>query len=218
MCFCSGDPVDKDPRANYNARQWETGMCYAPCNNCIGCIGGLFCHCCCNCYLRYAALNGDMSKYTCCQGYVCPSCTKCFDSCAHCCPWPCLFLESFLCCSCSLSGTRMYVQDERQIITDPCDNRIIRCNNCLQCLACICDILACFCESIRGLACIIRLIANIAYLITMACMTAQVHLELNRHPTAHDYGGATAVIGHQPQFQQHPPAPQGAYGKPAGYH
>ena len=47
------------------------------------------------------------------------------------CPWPCLCLEAMLCQSCAVSATRIYVQDERQIITDPCDNRIIvaRCHS-----------------------------------------------------------------------------------------
>ena len=36
-------------------------------------------------------------------------------------------MQVWWCCSCAISATRIYVQVERQIQTDPCDNRIIVC-------------------------------------------------------------------------------------------
>jgi len=37
--------------------------------------------------------------------------------------WPLLCCEAFCCEGCAISGTRIYLQEERQIVTDPCDNR-----------------------------------------------------------------------------------------------
>ena len=34
--LCSGAPHDDDPRKGLSARNWETGMCHAPCNNLPG--------------------------------------------------------------------------------------------------------------------------------------------------------------------------------------
>lgn len=50
------------------------GMMWAGCANPLGCcIGCTFCPCCA-CHLRHLALQGDMSKYKCCQGYICWNC------------------------------------------------------------------------------------------------------------------------------------------------
>ena len=66
-----------------------------------------------------------LPRYTCCQGYICTRCMSSTDDLARSCPWLCLCFETFFCPSCAVSSTRLYVQDERQLITDPCDNRII---------------------------------------------------------------------------------------------
>lgn len=191
MCiFCSGDPVENDPRIHLQARQWETGMMHSCCANPGGCIGATLCTPCCACYLRDKALQGDYTKYKCCQGYVCGQCSSCIP-CQDSCPQFCLCLEVWLCMSCAISATRIYVQDERQIVTDPCDNRIIRFNNCMQLLSCICDILAIFFAELREAAAIIDLIADIVYCTVQACMQAQTHHELRLHPTVNDYGAIT---------------------------
>ncbi len=49
-------------------------------------------------------------------------------------------LQSFCCHNLAVSSTRMYVMDKYQLHSDPCDRRIIRCNNCIQCAACICAV------------------------------------------------------------------------------
>eukprot|EP00045_Choanoeca_perplexa_P022984 m.11542 g.11542 ORF g.11542 m.11542 type:complete len:205 (+) comp9840_c0_seq1:61-675(+) len=189
MAFlCSGKPVEGDPYAQ-KARQWETGMLRSCCNNPLGCCGAIICAPCCVCYLRKEALNGDWSKYSCCQGFVCGKCASCIPM-QQSCPQLCLCLEAICCESCAISGTRMYVQAERQIQSDPCDNRIIRFTNCMQCLSCICNILACFDDSFRELARIIDLIADVIYCMVQACMQAQTHHELKLHPTVNDYGSA----------------------------
>lgn len=72
-------------------------------------------------------------------------------------------------------------------MSDPCDNRIIRFNNCIQILACICSILAIFFEELREIAECINLIADIVYYITSGCMQAQTFIELDKYPTVESY-------------------------------
>ncbi|EGD75471.1 hypothetical protein PTSG_06545 [Salpingoeca rosetta] len=206
-CLCDGSPVeDKRGLYKYNARQWETSMLHAGCNQPLGCLAAMCFPCCCAMYLRYKALNEDMSKYSCCQGFICPSITKCFPG-QDDCPWCCLCLEVTLCESCAISATRIYVQVERQIITDPCDNRIIRFNNFMQILSCVCNILAIFIDGLDALAALIDLIADIVYCLTQACMQAQTFHELKLHPTATDYDGVSGgAITQQPKMQQQHPA------------
>jgi len=146
------------------------------------------------------------------------------DDMARQCPWFCLTLETIICPGFASSSTRLYVQDERQIVTDPCDNRIIRFNNLLQLLRCICDVLAICFGDLRPIAELIRLFAELVYLITQACIQAQTHLELERHPTAMDYGAAVVVQPKPqalPQAQGYPPPggypPQGYPANPQGY-
>lgn len=74
--------------------------------------------------------------------------------------------------------------DERNLQPDPWDNRIIRCNNCLQALSCICDLLSLCLTDLREFARILRCISNTAYLITQGCMTAQVNFELKEGGTS----------------------------------
>ena len=108
------------------------------------CLSGFCCHCCSQYYLRNKALGGDMSRYVCCQGYMNNPCFQ-GGSCGEgSCPEVCLCMESFLCFSCAVSSTRAYVMDTRNITPDPCDNRIIRFNNCIQLLSCVFDIIGIF--------------------------------------------------------------------------
>jgi hypothetical protein len=217
--LCSGDPVEDDPYIGFSAREWETGMMKSCCANPLGCCVSMFFPCCCAFYLRYKALNGDWSKYSCCQGFICGNCMKSVPG-QEDCPQLCLCCEVTFCESCAISATRVYVQVERQIKTDPCDNRIIRFNNCMQILSCICNILAIFFDGLDQLAAIIDLIADIVYCLTQACMQAQTHHELKLHPTVNDYGAGGGkpgghAIGGASGF---PPAQQqGGYPQQQGY-
>lgn len=76
------------------------------------------------------------------EGYY--DCCGFGNNCCHerSCPTLCLCCESFLCNSCAISASRMYVMERYQLSSDPCDYRLIRINNCCQILACICNILA----------------------------------------------------------------------------
>jgi hypothetical protein len=60
--------------------------------------------------------------------------------------------------------------------SEPCDYRLIRINNCLQMLACLCSILAIIDSSFSALANLINNIADLFYHIVSGCMTAQVFL------------------------------------------
>jgi len=78
-----------------------------------------------------------------------------------------------------MSATKIVIQDHYNITTDPCDVRLIRFNNCMQCLACFCEIMALFNRSFRDLAQIVRCAADITFITMMGCMVAQVKEEIN---------------------------------------
>jgi len=68
--------------------------------------------------------------------------------------------------------------DAKGLMSDPCDRRIIRCNNCMQLLACVCQILSIFCGELRELAQLIRCVADITYCTIQACFAAQINFEV----------------------------------------
>ncbi|MBA0744362.1 hypothetical protein Gogos_006989, partial [Gossypium gossypioides] len=88
--------------------------------------------------LRKRALYNDMSRYTCCAGYM-PCSGRCGESK---CPEFCLCTEVFLCFGNSVASTRFLLQDEFNIQTTKCDNCIIGFMFCLQQVACIFSIVA----------------------------------------------------------------------------
>lgn len=144
--------------------------------------------------LRHKVLRGDMSKYTCCQGYFNICCIKGGalgeQSCPHC----CLCLEACLCHNLAVSASRMYVMDEKNLSSDPCDRRIIRINNCCQCFACIFSLIACITGQCGELADLINHCADFMYLVVQACMTAQVNYELNHENDGKLGGPQTQVM------------------------
>jgi hypothetical protein len=72
----------------------------------------------------------------------------------------------------------MHIMDKYNIVPDPCDNKILRFNNCLQCLSCIVSLLAICIEELREASDIIRFIAHLVFYITSGCMVSQMHYEL----------------------------------------
>ncbi len=192
MCCIFGDePLGPDETAGryyYRPRgeKMQTSMCYAPCSECPwSCcwFSGQFFPATCGITqfcLRRKALDYDLSKYRCFQGQFTACCCIQAGSCGEeSCPCCCLCLEAHLCNSYAISATRMMVLDQYDLTTDPCDNRLIRFNNCLQLLRCICDTVAIFVEDVRALANIIDIIADLVYHTVSGCMTAQVATELN---------------------------------------
>jgi hypothetical protein len=68
--------------------------------------------------------------------------------------------------------------DYKNLQSDPCDRKLIRCNNCLQVLACVCTILSFFIRELGSLAQCIRCAADITYCAISSCMAAQVNFEI----------------------------------------
>ena len=96
--------------------------------------GFCFAFFCCPCaqyQLRSEILEGDMGRYKCCQGYLDNACFKA-GSIGDQGNVGCLACEICCCYGLAVSSSRMLVMDTRDIIPDPCDNRIIRFSNCLQ--------------------------------------------------------------------------------------
>ena len=69
--------------------------------------------------------------------------------------------------------------EEYNLASDPCDYRLIRISNCIQCLSCFCTILAIIDENFNALAEIVNRIADLVYHTVSGCMTAQVAYELD---------------------------------------
>eukprot|EP01041_Mallomonas_annulata_P010827 gene10828-22587_t len=102
-----------------------------------------------------------------------------------------------------MSSSRMFVMDMYELQSDPCDNRVIRFNNCLQVLSCVCDILAIFEPQLRDLAQLIDLIARIVFYCTMGCMAAQVNFELDYRKVHCNTSGDVSEV-HTPIVQAIP--------------
>ena len=87
------------------------------------------------------------------EGYFNVCCCVKAGSCGEqSCPDLCLFCEACVCNFAAVSASRMYVMEKYDLTSDPCDYRLIRINNCLQMLACVCSVLAIFIAELRELA------------------------------------------------------------------
>ncbi|CAM9379305.1 unnamed protein product, partial [Hapterophycus canaliculatus] len=146
------------------------------------CVFGCLCTCCAQFIVRKRALDGNLENYECCQGYFPSKTTLCCIKAGDCgeksCPCFCLCMESFCCNSCAVSASRMFLMDKFQVLPDPWDNRIIRFNNFLQMLSCICNMAAFCMAELRELARIIDFIADVVYMTTVGCMTGQMMYEM----------------------------------------
>lgn len=120
-----------------------------------------------------------MNNYICCQGYVNICGFRAGTVGEERCPSFCLCVEACCCNGCAVSASRIYVMDKYQLSSDPCDYRLIRINNCIQAVACICDIAALFDSNLRHASRIADLIADVIFHTVSGCMTAQVIHELN---------------------------------------
>jgi len=133
-----------------------------------------------NWFVRRMVLDEDWSKYYCCQGFAPCGCNQCLDplvpehpnarACCMCC-------ECLCCPGLAISASRIHVMYEYDLMVDPTDNQIIRFNNCMQCLACICDVLAICFRDLRGIARIIDCIADIVFFSVAGCMAGQLYTE-----------------------------------------
>eukprot|EP01041_Mallomonas_annulata_P008654 gene8654-17857_t len=168
-----------------NRVKFQTDLMWSSCSECPKSACWCLCQCfpftsCCTQYfLRRKVLEGDMTKYSCFQGYFNCCCFKAGSCQEQSCPDLCLCLEA-LCCNClAISASRVYVMEKYNLESDPCDYRLIRINNCLQMLACVCGILALFVPELRELSQCINCIADLFYHTLSGCMTAQIAHEMN---------------------------------------
>nr|XP_027108404.1 uncharacterized protein LOC113728098 isoform X5 [Coffea arabica]XP_027115256.1 uncharacterized protein LOC113733213 isoform X5 [Coffea arabica] len=140
---------------------WHTDLLNATAADPVFCCFAFFCGPCASYMLRKRALYNDMSRYTCCGGYM-PCSGHCGEST---CPEFCLCTEVSLCFANSVASTRFMLQDEFDIQTTKCDNCIIGFMFCLQQLACICSLIACIVgsEEIEDAAQMLNCLADMVY-------------------------------------------------------
>lgn len=202
LCCCcfSAEPLSREelsksgygeshPYCRDHHRRFQVGMKDACCAEPCCCLATFFtCTLGTNWCLRREVLDKEWATsrdgepthggYYCCQGFA--PCSHCLDKCVcceedgRCC---CMCLECLCCPGLALSATRIHLMHEFELLVDPCDNQIIRFNNCIQLLACICDVVAIFWRPARNLARITDLIAHLVFMTTAGCMAAQIHHE-----------------------------------------
>lgn len=174
---------------------FQTDMMHAPCIDCprsgLWFFGQFFpCTMGCTQYmLRKKVLGGDMTKYRCFQGYASICCIKAGACQEESCPEFCLCLEACLCTCAAVSGSRNYTMGMYNLASESCDYRLIRINNCIQLLACCCDIMGMYDENIRGFAAIVDFVASLVYHTISGCMTAQVAYQMDYYDRRHSGQG-----------------------------
>lgn len=135
--LCTGEPLHPQanpPRkalgsseARKHPQQWYDHACSTMCSEPCCFLVSTILPCCTAFDLRRRALGGHFERYICCQGTgIDPQAAMTSN-----CPMTCLMLESFLCCPCAVGATRSLVSARFNTDLDPCDNRIMRCNNCV---------------------------------------------------------------------------------------
>jgi len=145
-------------------KEWEYALLKAPCKNPCGCCYGLFCLCCFAYQQRNRILDNVGIPYQPCGGYIC------------CCPTPvinespkrecCMACEACCCPYVAVLTNRDLIMYYYQVNFDKCDEFII---SCVICLDCIFGILALIDDSFRN----IKDIIEILLMIIMACSLAQ---------------------------------------------
>ncbi|CAN1237290.1 hypothetical protein LINGRAPRIM_LOCUS1851 [Linum grandiflorum] len=133
---------------------------------------------CASYILRKRALYNDLSRYTCCAGYM-PCSGNCGESN---CPEFCLCSEVFCCFSNSVASTRFLLQDEFNIQTSTCDNCIIGFMFCIQQLACICSCVACLTgiDEIADLADLLSCLSDLVFCSVCPCLQTQHKVEMDK--------------------------------------
>ena len=125
-------------------------------------------------WTRLQVLNGDISQYSCCQGYMdgvcCVRSGRCGEKTA---PHLCLALESCLCVGPSMSASRMLVMDKFDLRPDPCDFQLIRFSNCVNLLSCVCNVAALVNRNFQHFAHVLNSIADIVFYTALGTMAAQ---------------------------------------------
>ncbi|XP_058732048.1 uncharacterized protein LOC131603658 [Vicia villosa] len=208
-------------RQNYR-NLWHTDLMRTIQADTPYCCFAVWCAPCVSYLLRKRALYDDMSRYTCCAGYM-PCSGRCGESK---CPEFCLCTEVFLCFGNSVASTRFLLQDEFNIQTTQCDNCIIGFMFCLNQVACIFSIVAMIVgsEEISEASQLLSCLAELVYCTVCACMQTQHKVEMDKRDGKFGPHPVMAVPPAQQMSridQQVPPsvgyAPQPAYGQSYGY-
>lgn len=153
LMFFSDDPIDGDAKSG-RPNRFQLSLMDGLTHNQPWCLLTFLCPPCATYYSRYRVLDGDMSRYTCCQvsitlsaftttadntacchrtapqGYLNCACFKAGTMGESSCPEVCLALESCLCLGPAMSSSRLLVMDTYSLRPDPCDNRLVRLSNC----------------------------------------------------------------------------------------
>uniref|UniRef100_A0A7S2WNJ1 Uncharacterized protein n=1 Tax=Eucampia antarctica TaxID=49252 RepID=A0A7S2WNJ1_9STRA len=195
LCFSTDKVAKDDMKGKYGAafgpyadseETFKITMCEAPCQESCCYVGSLFCGCFAHMKMRHKALNhlnpgSGWDDYKCCQGYFggC-CCLQPGEMCETTCPCPCACCETVCCPGLAVSATSMLLRDKYNLGLDDDDIRLIRCNNCLYTLACIVNILSCFCDWDGERECVqcINCVSDLVFCCVSACMTAQVNHEI----------------------------------------
>ncbi|XP_030540930.1 nematocyst expressed protein 4-like [Rhodamnia argentea] len=156
---------------------WHTDLMSASADFPYCCFAAL-CGPCASFMLRKRALYNDMSRYTCCAGFM-PCSGRCGESR---CPEFCLCTEVFCFFANSVASTRFLLQDEFNIQTTQCDNCIIAFMFCLNQLACICSLVACLTgsEEIEEASQCLSCLSDVVYCTVCACMQTQHKIEMDK--------------------------------------
>ncbi|KAI5647216.1 hypothetical protein M9H77_33221 [Catharanthus roseus] len=204
-------------RQNYQ-NLWHTDLLKATGEDPPFCFFAMICGPCASYMLRKRALYNDMSRYTCCGGFM-----PCSGNCGErSCPEFCLCTEVFLCFANSVASTRFMLQDEFNIQTTKCDNCIIGFMFCLQQLACICSIIACILgsEEIEDLAQLLNCLSDIVYCIVCPCMQTQHKVEMDKRDGKFGPPSSSAMAVPPPQYMSRmdqPLPPSVGYPPPQPY-
>ena len=91
--------------------------------------------------------------------------------------------------------------DSRDILPDPCDNRLIRSNNCIQLLACVCEIAAAFDKNLKDFVLVLDLVADCTFATIAGCMHAQTDLELKAGVNKPDWNAPLTAKAGAPSSQ-----------------
>ncbi len=161
-------------------------MCQAPYRAPLCWCTAMFCPCPSMVYMRHRALNhvypnSGWSQYKCCQGYFGGCfCLQPGSMGEDACPIPCMCLESCLCPGLAVTSNSMILREYYHLGLDEDDVRLIRCNNCLQILACCLSLVACFfpCQADEEIAHIVGCLADLMFCCVSGCMTAQLDHEI----------------------------------------
>ncbi|CAN1308990.1 hypothetical protein LINPERPRIM_LOCUS27544 [Linum perenne] len=196
MTYSEEKAAQMQLRQNYR-NLWHTDLLGAVGADAPFCCFATACGPCASYILRKRALYNDLSRYTCCAGYM-----PCSGSCGESnCPEFCLCSEVFCCFSNSVASTRFLLQDEFNIQTTACDNCMIGFMFCLQQLACICSCVACLTgiDEIADLADLLTCLSDIVFCSVCPCLQTQHKVEMDKRDMK--YGTPPPMMGAPPMQQ-----------------